>query len=83
MSGSNLDISDWQPLTGEERAWLEVVRSQRENIALRQELLAREEVRVQGLIAQRLGLTPVGIEVDMSGGRVRSSRAVEGRKVTT
>lgn len=63
--------SIWQPLSSEERAWLEVVRTQRENLALRQQLLAQDEHRLQASIALRLGAAADGLEVDLANGRVR------------
>jgi len=73
--------TEWQTLTSEERAWLEVVRVQRENLALRQQLLAQEEARIQAAIAARLGRPAEGLEVDLAGGRARPTVASRAREV--
>ena len=65
------DVGGWWPLTGEELGWLERIQLQRENLALRHELLARDEARIRSTIAQRVGDAGDAIEVDMAGLRVR------------
>ncbi len=72
MESERTRQSEWHPLTPAECAWLDGVRLQRENIALRQELLARDEERVRMSIAVRVFGGPASLEVDVGAARVRS-----------